>query len=159
MFETHELQGYAELNCTLLESIYAHRLSNPGASRRSCVGGWHSSPREPQIVTRPGFDRLVALIHQKLPAQAQLHALWATVNPKGAFNGPHAHTETVWSCVYYVKVPTPVAALVMHEGSYPTRVEPKAGQLLVFDGSLRHSVEPNLADEDRVSIACDWAAR
>ena len=97
---------------------------------------------------------------------------WLNVNPPGGYNGPHQHTDAHLSGVYYVDVPpgasdaggaieflSPhpvrlVRELVKHQlFSERVRVQPKAGDMLIFPGQLPHWVHPNDSGKPRVTVA------
>ena len=103
-----------------------------------------------------------------------LENIWININPKVSFNRPHVHPKSVFSGTYYVKCPEQVggAIVFLHpatnfqyhinpdlvtdwndftSGNY--RFSPAAGDLIIFPSYLNHYVEPNSADEDRISIA------
>lgn len=98
---------------------------------------------------------------------------WININNRGDTNQIHLHHGSFLSGVYYVKANedsgdiyffrnfdqyfitngmaevvnhTPLSAGVVH---YP----PKTGRLIVFPSNLLHSVNENVDDEDRISIA------
>lgn len=145
----HIVPGHERLNPILLESIYRLKTTDPGAKRRTSVGGWHST--DPLIVTLPGFDHLMGVLQQ----EGVVSEIWAIVNGKGHSNRRHAHWAGVpaLSAVYYVQVPQPRAAIVFDPG---IRIEPEPGLLLVFGSDEQHSVEVNGSDQDRVVVACNF---
>lgn len=125
---------------------------------------------------------LVAAVHQATLRVAPTFAFarwglqcegWFSVLPPGACNAPHTHPTYAWSGVYYVAVPPPpvvgdAAALELFDPRPPIgyapiqgagcfqdsrRVQPEAGQLLLFPAYLRHWVYPNTGPTERVSVA------
>jgi uncharacterized protein (TIGR02466 family) len=97
---------------------------------------------------------------------------WVNVNPPGGYNGPHQHTNAVLSGVYYVDVPrgpSETGGAIEFLSPHPVRLlggllkaemfaermrlQPKAGDLLLFPGSLPHWVHPNDSGKPRVTIA------
>jgi uncharacterized protein (TIGR02466 family) len=102
---------------------------------------------------------------------------WINVLADGGLNAPHDHPGWVWSGCYYAQVPDDVSGPASAgEGAIEFldsrtnvrtltvdgaacfaskyRVQPRAGQLLIFPSWLRHWVEPHhAADALRVSIA------
>ena len=97
---------------------------------------------------------------------------WVNVNPPGGYNGPHQHTNAVLSGVYYVDVPrgrSEKGGAIEFLSPHPVRLlggllkaemfaermryQPKAGDLLIFPGSLPHWVHPNDSGKSRVTIA------
>jgi uncharacterized protein (TIGR02466 family) len=97
---------------------------------------------------------------------------WLNVNPPGGYNSPHQHSEAHLSGVYYVDVPKarsdaggaieflsphPVRLLstVIHAQLFSDRirVQPTAGDLLIFPSQLVHWVHPNDSGKPRVTVA------
>lgn len=85
---------------------------------------------------------------------------------------PHSHPLCFMVGVFYVQVPEKSGDILLHDPRggviWPEplavtepdkqtrayhRITPKEGQLLLFPGYLVHSVEPNLSDQVRISIA------
>jgi uncharacterized protein (TIGR02466 family) len=99
---------------------------------------------------------------------------WANVNPKFASNKIHDHANCLFSGVYYVKTPENCGNIMFYDprsakAFYKPQVNQftaytadaiahaaEAGLLLIFPSWLRHGVEPNLSDEDRVSISFNY---
>jgi hypothetical protein len=91
----------------------------------------------------------------------------------GKNNSPHHHPECMLAVVYYVKVPENSGDILLHDPrgsilwkdpqartdvtweSYRPyhKVTPVPGMLLIFPGYVIHSVESNLSQEMRLSIA------
>jgi uncharacterized protein (TIGR02466 family) len=97
---------------------------------------------------------------------------WVNVNPSGAYNMPHDHPGSFWSGCYYVKNDKPADPgggdiTFIDARSAPAgqpvvqapvfralhSVHPQPGSLLLFPSSLKHLVNPNDSEEDRVTIA------
>ena len=96
---------------------------------------------------------------------------WANIKPHGATHGGHTHPNNYLSGVYYVTAPAKCGAIVFQDprnepyivAPLPTgpnvfnsrfvNFEPRVGMLLLFPSWLMHSVEPNQADSDRISIS------
>jgi uncharacterized protein (TIGR02466 family) len=99
----------------------------------------------------------------------------ARQNPmmSGKNNSPHHHPDCMLVAVYYVQVPEKSGDILLHDprgsilwkdpqartdiewDSYRPyhKITPVAGMLLLFPGYLIHSVESNLSEEMRLSIA------
>ena len=91
----------------------------------------------------------------------------------GGNNSPHHHPECMLAVVYYVKVPENSGDILLHDPrgsilwqdpqartdvtweSYRPyhKITPVPGMLLIFPGYIVHSVESNLSQEMRLSIA------
>lgn len=116
---------------------------------------------------------------RKLAPNADLSKLrmecdgWINVNPTGAYNTPHDHAGFLWSGTYYVTTPdageaegasgriefihsrTGLADNLVNAPFTASKcgIRPRPGMLLLFPANLLHWVHPNLAVEDRVTIA------
>ena len=96
---------------------------------------------------------------------------WVNIFATGHAQDVHRHPNSIISGIYYVQVPKDAGDLVLHTPAddelkppleRPTnlnaatqRWKPAAGQLLLFRSWLRHSVMPNQAAEERISVAFD----
>lgn len=161
---------------TVLEKVEAETDS----ITRSNVGGWHSHD---QIHHRGDLAEIRKIIGTACVGCAMfmefdfdnfdlmIKEMWLNKNGPGDFNKAHIHPNAILSGAYYVKTPEgsgnielydPVPARLMNV--YPVKkrkpinlqaVEYKAeaGQLLVFPSWLQHSVQPNRAQDFRVSIS------
>jgi uncharacterized protein (TIGR02466 family) len=97
---------------------------------------------------------------------------WLNVNPPGGYNSPHQHSEAHLSGVYYVDVPkakTDAGGAIEFLSPHPVRllstvirsplfsdrvrVQPAAGDLLIFPSQLVHWVHPNDSGKKRVTVA------
>lgn len=105
-----------------------------------------------------------------------LDSLWANVLKPGGAHSGHIHPHSVLSGTYYVTV-APGASrirfedprLVMMMASPPRAadapeedrqfvyVEPRAGQVLLWEAFLRHEVPANASKADRISISFNYA--
>jgi uncharacterized protein (TIGR02466 family) len=94
---------------------------------------------------------------------------WGNIHEYGGYNKLHIHREAVLSGVFYLSRPEGSGAIVLHDPRPGTlfsrpfgfgankwselRLAPAAGTMLMFPNWLEHSVEPNLSQERRYSIA------
>lgn len=97
---------------------------------------------------------------------------WVNINPPGGYNSPHQHSEAHLSGVYYVDVPkakSDSGGAIEFLSPHPVRllstlirsplfsdrvrVQPEAGDLIVFPSQLLHWVHPNDSAKARVTIA------
>jgi uncharacterized protein (TIGR02466 family) len=96
---------------------------------------------------------------------------WINKNSFGNYNKPHYHGNNCISGVYYLEVPEKSGALVFQNsdnlkwdstlfnifedsnfhGSYT--ICPKKFDLILFFSETIHYVEPNLSNQDRISVA------
>jgi len=97
---------------------------------------------------------------------------WVNVNPPGGYNSPHQHSDAHLSGVYYVDVPkskSDSGGAIEFLSPHPVRllstlirsplfsdrvrVQPTAGDLIMFPSQLTHWVHPNDSSKPRVTIA------
>ncbi len=111
------------------------------------------------------------------PKELQLSSLWINIMPRLVSHSMHLHPLSVVSGTYYVQTPKNSSALKFEDprlsgfmGSPPRKpkarienqrfvsLEPKAGELILFESWLKHEVPPNLSAKDRVSVSFnyDW---
>ena len=105
---------------------------------------------------------------------------WINISGKHHYNRLHSHGNCFLSGAYYIKVPKNSGAIVFENpscmfientfkkfdnwtfsgaedfNSYNSpewRIEPLVGQLIMFPSYLRHYVEENQSDDDRISLS------
>jgi len=102
---------------------------------------------------------------------------WTTCTNKFGFNTPHCHADNTVIGVYYIKTFDKCGDLLLHDprGSHSFvpkyeintaghsvsdrtyhRITPKCGDLILFPAYIVHSVEPNMSDESRISLAMNF---
>ncbi|MGI0485733.1 TIGR02466 family protein [Pantanalinema rosaneae CENA516] len=175
-----DLQDHAALDQQLLQIIYQLKATDPGAVA-SNVLGWHSRGNLFDLTEFQGFkqfvDAAIADVAQALgygnvritPANC-----WANISPKFASNKIHDHANCLFSGVYYLQTAKDCGNLMFYDPRsartfYKPLVkeftpftadaiayEPQAGLLLIFPSWLKHGVEPNMSDIDRVSVSFNY---
>ena len=152
-------------------------------------GAWHSS--ELALHKEPVFEPLAKAIIASMFAIGEKHgyspdlpfvltAMWANVLDTGGYNRWHTHPNSLWSGVFYLKVPEGAGALVFsdprqqalslqavvqdskkvaREHSPVVDCEPHENMLVLFPGYLGHEVRPNLAAEQRISLSFNVSQR
>lgn len=174
------LHDYEPLNQQLLGVIQQLRASDPGRVA-SNVLGWHSQGNLFDLEAMKPFQ---AIVNQAIAECAnamgynnvRIHPAncWANVNPKYASNKIHDHANCLYSGVYYVQTPEnagnlmfydPREARTFYKPSAPNFTAytadaiahiPETGLLLIFPSWLKHGVEPNLSDDERISISFNY---
>jgi uncharacterized protein (TIGR02466 family) len=138
---------------------------------KSNLGGYQS----PEVDINVYFESLRGKLFPMLKAisddiqmNLSLTDLWVNINRKNSFNRVHLHGNSAFSGVLYLKTnsnsgqivflnPTMAEAFPIDDtikdfyGNYS--FVPVVGDVLVFPSYLSHYVNPNLSDEDRISIA------
>lgn len=125
---------------------------------------------------------LTILGHDLEKMDVHIQRSWPVIAKKGQVVSPHAHNTAHVSSVYYVSIPgdgDPGGTTFFNDnrpneishgigsgmtGSYFERnmfnynsaeYSPVEGRLLLFPAKLTHSVEPNMTDDDRISVSLD----
>lgn len=149
----------------------------------SNYGGWQSE--DIKSGECPAIDNLVKHLdtqvnecaHQVGLPSLQLYNMWININPTASYNHLHNHVDSVLSGTYYVDA-RPDQGNIQFErndnGEYhiPTNVEKetyytstratyaaKTGALYIFPGWLKHSVQGNYTEDDRISIAFNYGEK
>lgn len=106
--------------------------------------------------------------------KVKLDNLWINILPTGGIHTSHLHPHSIISGTTYVALPEgsaikyedPRSAMMM---AAPEReaearrelrkfiyVEPLAGEILLWESWLRHEVQQNMADEERISVSFNY---
>jgi uncharacterized protein (TIGR02466 family) len=104
-----------------------------------------------------------------------LDSIWINILPAGGVHTSHLHPHSVISGTTYVTVPDGASAIKFEDPrsarmmATPPRkthareelqsftyVEPKAGEILLWESWLRHEVPMNMADDDRISVSFNY---
>ena len=104
-----------------------------------------------------------------------LDALWINILPEGGTHASHIHPHSVISGTTYVTMPKGASALKIEDPrsalmmAAPLRktdarrelqpfiyVEPKVGEILLWESWLRHEVPLNVAEEERISVSFNF---
>ena len=140
---------------------------------KSNRGGWQSKllppngELEPLSVQIAEFCKSINLDINEIA----IPQMWINVNKKNDWNTIHSHGQYTLSGTYYVKVPKDSGHIVFRDprpaainnnffvkrfdkGEF-YKIKPIEGMLIIFPSYLDHFVEPNNADEDRISISFD----
>ena len=179
------LEDSDALNAALERTIAERRAADSGL-KLSNRGGWQSKHDFTSWAGAEG-KALIARALELAGAHSQGQDggpprwrvdAWANVSGEGAFNMPHVHGGTFWSCVYYVRVGQGEGGqLVLHDPRMPglrmhapgvrfrgmgpelrAEIKPIAGLMVLFPGWLSHSVEPWQGSGERISVAMNVRA-
>ncbi len=99
----------------------------------------------------------------------RLSSLWANLMPSDCYHAFHLHPNSIVSGTFYVTVPKgasplrledPRAALFMACPPRQMQVDlnPKAGDIILFESWMKHEVPPNRSAGERISVSFnyDW---
>jgi uncharacterized protein (TIGR02466 family) len=179
----------AEFNAALASAVLADpslRADPPGKSTRggSQTGEFNTDQQPLFVALRESLDAELRTVVERWKAEgfgnhpamawATDHwtlRVWATVLGPGGVQIPHIHPLGWLSGVYYVQVPSGLAAEggdagALEFGQVPARVTctrepdrrivtPSAGRLVIFPSYFHHRTLPFASDGQRISIAFD----
>lgn len=149
----------------------------------SNYGGWQSN--DIQLGECSAIDKLIKYLNKEINECAiqvglpslQLYNIWININTPGSYNQLHNHIDSVLSGSYYVDavpeqgniqfdrndnaeyhIPVNVAKETYYTSTRATYAA-KTGALYVFPGWLKHSVQGNYTETDRISIAFNYGEK
>jgi uncharacterized protein (TIGR02466 family) len=104
-----------------------------------------------------------------------LDSLWINILPEGGIHTGHIHPHSVISGTTYVAMPDGASAIKFEDPrlammmAAPSRkrdartklrsftyVQPKVGDVLLWESWLRHEVPMNMAEDDRISVSFNY---
>ena len=171
------------INTNQLEEYAYHLKDTDSGRTVTNYGGWQSKDLDQNNdILKPLVDEIykhVVAMHELHSIKKELDPIidniWININSKGGFNRPHLHNDDLFSGVFYVKTPEHSGNIVFthpaqqqqyHFTTTPQIVEEwtdtnsgmmyqyaQPGKIVMFPSWLLHYVEPNLSDQDRISIA------
>ena len=149
-----------------IKEIYNYKKENPTSVFKSNRGGWQSSSF---LYSKPQFFPLCKLIqdifYSILPNPSRfINGMWVNISSPTHFNAPHSHgvdeyPYNLYSGVIYLKVPQNSGDIVFTNPlnqNLAHNITPSNGEIIFFPSSIQHYVEPNLSQEDRISIAFNF---
>ena len=102
----------------------------------------------------------------------KIRDMWFAINRQNSYHESHTHSPAIWSGVYYVQANDKDASLNLYspttsDSNWANNVvneyndfttnqaqfTPETGMLNVFPGYLRHSVDQQKVDQDRIAIS------
>ncbi|WP_179380667.1 TIGR02466 family protein [Jannaschia marina] len=105
----------------------------------------------------------------------QLEDIWINILPEGGTHSGHLHPHSVISGTVYVAMPEGTSAIKFEDPRLPMMmaapprakdakrklrtfayVEPKVGDVLLWESWLRHEVPMNMAEENRISVSFNY---
>jgi len=102
-------------------------------------------------IVKDGVLRLSPTIVTKQRVNWGITQIWGNLYNCGDFSVDHHHIPSVWSFVYYVRVPYGSSGLIFPDLDYI--VNPSEGDFVLFPSHLMHGVRSNLSKEARISIS------
>ena len=182
-----DLPNAKELNKYLFKEIKKWRKADPKGEHKTNSGfGWHSkTDMDKRKEYKPLIDELFKMAEEcnkdfGIQPKLGLGNMWANINPTYSYNKTHTHPNSMWSGVYYIKVPKNSGKLFLEDPRpgpnthMPKRVnnlpeqlwrvcayEPVEGRMIFFPSWLPHGVDINMNTEKgeknwRISVSYNF---
>tara|TARA_R110000803_G_scaffold3170_1_gene10745 strand:- start:247 stop:792 length:546 start_codon:yes stop_codon:yes gene_type:complete len=149
-----------------VKKVYEFKDFYPETVLISNRNGWQSKS---DLHLNEVFFPLVKILNQKIQLytgspNSFLRDMWVNISPHGSYNEIHCHNTSEininYSGVLYLKCPPNSGNIIFYNPLniyLRTPITPSENFLLFFNDRLPHSVEPNLSQEDRISIAFNFS--
>ena len=161
---------------------YAYERQKEDEGRKiSNAGGWQSNDipagacPEVDNLVKTLNNELVEICNQTALNPVQIYNIWININPPGSFNLAHHHMGAMFSGVYYVDADPQQCNIIFERGdnaeyhvrphniqkvnyynSQSCTYAAKTGALYIFPSWLKHHVQANRANKDRISISFNY---
>lgn len=115
---------------------------------------WFMQKHHPQFQTVG--DKAISIARKNSPHDIgmELFDCWGVIYQKDEWTKVHNHWPHPWSFVYYIQCGESDSSLVFPDGYQGEHhVRPLSGDMVLFPGWLRHKVNPQLADNERIIVA------
>ena len=175
-------EDFSSIQDDIIDWCYSVKENNPGR-KVSNKGGWQSIAYLEGEENSKVKDYLLGKIAESLqqllsPEKCQgfrVSSVWININGKNAYNEMHDHPNCNLSGVFWIKTPkdsgrftfenpNAFAQSYVIDGTLDEvqqtfnnqsklSYDPLEGHIIIFPSNLRHSVEVNQSDEDRISIS------
>ncbi len=169
---------------SLVKDILEYKDNNPGVNK-SNIGGYQSSDtfwKTEQF--KEYFEYIDMNIKNVLMGivneEVDIQNAWFNINSKEDYNFPHIHPGSIFSSVLWVKVPENSGSLAFCNPTFKSTnsilfetlndefkekyvmgneisVTPEVGNIIIFPGYLEHYVSSTQNENDRISIAINYA--
>ena len=184
IFSTYVYVNKCDFNLNVFKKhILDTRKKDKKGRAVSNRGGWQSQLFvEPNKYNKEIFKTITKSVSEVMKVlnfnkNLKLDGYWYNINKKCSFNKPHAHAgnDTVISGVLYIKTPKDCGNIVFNRNDplspllYDSNVNdyneytssnftiiPKEKRFVLFPSSLKHYVEPNLSNQERISISFNY---
>ena len=181
-----DLPNSVELNNYLFNHIKKWAETTPTESKTNSGTGWHSptdmnKKEEYNPLTQELFKMAEDCNNDYgIAPKLGLGNMWANINPPGAYNKTHTHPNSLWSGVYYIRVPQnsgkffiedprpgPNCYMPRRTKDLPKQLwrvvayEAKEGRMVFFPSWLPHGVDINMNTEQgeaswRISVSFNF---
>lgn len=172
MIDNYELKNWAY-----------ERKKNDIGRRVSNFGGYQSDDIQQGVNTQ--IDRLVSHLNQEVKniclqvslPPLEIKNIWLNINPPGSYNELHNHQDAVLSGVYYIDAGEKQGDIhflrsdnaeyhlpeyiekINYFNSSKASYAAKTGALYIFPGWLKHQVDGNQSNHDRLSLSFNYGEK
>lgn len=173
----------AEINKKLIAELDEIRSSTPNGKPNSWACDVYTTiSNNCTLHEKPAFKEFSEIVMQCLSAYGELMNFplennnlritecWVNVYQHGNSQEIHKHCNHVMTGVYYVKAPENCSKIMFHSPQADTMIrppimhnnnlnsmtasyQPQAGDLIVFNSALNHSVPASMTDGERISVS------
>ena len=172
MIDNHEMKNWAY---DRKKNDVGQRLSNFGGYQSNDILQGHS-PQVDKLVSHLNTE-VNSITRQVSLPKLELKNIWLNINPPGSYNELHNHTDAVLSGVYYIDATENQGNIQFersdnaeyHLPSYTEKITyfnatratyaAKTGALYIFPGWLKHSVQGNQSNTDRISLSFNYGEK
>jgi uncharacterized protein (TIGR02466 family) len=191
LFSQIVIQDEIDIDTKKIQDYCLNMERNEESRVKSNRGGWQSDDLKKteeeylmflnQVISKGDMIKH----HLRFSFDLELSNCWININRKKDYNREHTHPGSLFSGVFYVKVPdksgviafvNPVQHLQnMHYEYWHLKYgehipknkifsnqwayEPKEKAIIIFPSWLEHLVEPNQSDEERISISFNFGVK
>ena len=168
-------------NSVIKKFAYEYQKRIPEGRVISNYGGWQSHDIRPGECAE--IDKLVGILNTEVADCAKqvglkipmLYNIWININPPGAYNNLHHHLGSMFSGAYYVDadpeqgniqferndgaeyhIPVGMIEKTTYYTASKATYGAKTGALYIFPGWMKHNVEGNRSNKDRISISFNY---
>lgn len=172
MIDNHEMKNWAY---DRKKNDVGRRLSNFGGYQSNDILQGHS-PQVDKLVSHLNTE-VNSITRQVSLPKLELNNIWLNINPPGSYNELHNHTDAVLSGVYYIDatenqgniqfersdnaeyhLPSYIEKITYFNATRATYAA-KTGALYIFPGWLKHSVQGNQSNTDRISLSFNYGEK
>ena len=158
---------------------YVSKMQNDSPGRKiSNYGGWQSDAQDLLSQKPVAVEVLLQGIHTSINQCTKMAGLptlqisdfWWNVNPKGSYNHPHNHRDSLLSGVYYIDATPEQGRIQFYRDddaeyflprlpkytqitSQKATYDPAPSKIIIFPSWIKHSVEGNPKDQPRISMS------
>lgn len=145
----------------LIQSLKKVQQQDPKGVNKSNMGGWQSKDNLQNVEEfKPLCAAIRDLSNQLFENTYNIKGLWGNISNKYHYNNIHNHgypsNENEWSGIFYLKVNPNSGALNFWEFNIsPNGIPflPENNHLILFPSYVKHGVDANQSNEERISLA------